>query len=173
MKNALALLLLSPLLLADVGALKKVVDGDTLHFRSNGKTVKCRIAYIDTPESHFNERAKREARRCSGIVPGRMVEAGKAATRHARSLVSVGKSYRYDVTGYDRYGRSICVVRLPGGETYNERIVKDGYAVPFWKYIPLLSQRKFYLLEREAASGRRGLWRSHPEVMRCLDRVNR
>ena len=166
-------LLLPALLLADVGALKKVVDGDTLYFRSNGKTVKCRIAYIDTPESRFNERAKREVRRCSGIIPGRMVEAGKAATRHARSLVSVGKSYRFDIRGRDRYGRSICIVRLPDGETYNERMVKDGYAVPFWKYIPLSSQRRFYLLEKEAASGRRGLWGSHPEVMRCLDRVNR
>ena len=58
-----------------------------------------------------------------------MIEAGREATRHAKTLVSIGKSYRFDVKGRDRYGRSICIVQLPGGETYNERMVKDGYAV--------------------------------------------
>ena len=164
----LLVLLLPALLLADVGALKKVVDGDTLYFHSQGKTVKCRIAYIDTPESRFNERAKREARRCAGIVPQRMVEAGKAATRHAKTLVSVGKSYRFDILGRDRYGRSICIVRLPDGETYNERMVKDGYAVPFWKYVPSSMRRRYKRLADESKVGRKGLWDAYRPLMECV-----
>lgn len=168
MKTFFLALLLPVFLLADVGVLKKVVDGDTLYFRSGGHTVKCRIAYIDTPESHFNERAKREARRCAGIVPQRMVEAGKAATRHARRLVAIGRSYRFDVNGRDRYGRSICVVRLPDGETYNERMVKDGYAVPFWKYVPYSMKRRYKRLADESKAGRKGLWSAYRPVMECL-----
>ncbi len=168
MKTLLSTILLAVTLIADVGTLKKVVDGDTLYFRSNGKTVKCRIAYIDTPESHFNERAKRESRRCAGIVPQRMVEAGKAATRHAKSLVSVGKSYRFEVKGRDRYGRSICVVRLPGGETYNERMVKDGYAVPFWMYVPASLKNRYKNIMHMTKSRRTGLWKDYYSVMECL-----
>ena len=167
-QTIISTVLLAVTLLADVGTLKKVVDGDTLYFHSRGHTVKCRIAYIDTPESHRNERARRKASACRGVTLDRMVEAGREASRYARNLVSIGKSYRFEVKGRDRYGRSICVVRLPGGETYNERMVKDGYAAPFWKYIPILKVYRFAKLEREAGSGRKGLWRDCRPVMECL-----
>jgi len=41
----LLFLLLTVIVNADIGTLKKVVDGDTLHFTND----KCRILYIDTP----------------------------------------------------------------------------------------------------------------------------
>jgi len=51
------LIILLPLLLfSDVGILTKIVDGDTLYFRTYGKKVKCRIEYIDTPESRDNKK---------------------------------------------------------------------------------------------------------------------
>ena len=168
MKTLLTTILLAAKLLADMGTLKKVVDGDTLYFHSRGRTIKCRIAYIDTPESHRNSRAKRKAGVCAGVTLDRMVAAGKEAARHAGSLVSVGKSYRFDVRGHDRYGRAICVVRLPDGETYNERMVRDGYAVPFWKYIPSSMKRRYGTLAKEAKRRRDGLWREYRPVMECL-----
>ena len=169
MKQTIILtVLLAVTLLADVGTLKKVVDGDTLYFHSRGHTVKCRIAYIDTPESHRNSRAESKAGVCVGVTLDRMVGAGKEAARHAGSLVSVGKSYRFDVRGHDRYGRAICVVRLPDGETYNEGMVRDGYAVPFWKYIPSSMKRRYGTLAKEAKRRHNGLWREYRPVMECL-----
>jgi micrococcal nuclease len=162
--------ILVTLLFADTGTLRKVVDGDTLYFYSRGKTVKCRLAWIDTPESHYNARVKKKAKRCPGIVPARMVEAGKKAADHTRSLVKRGKGYRYEVTGGDRYGRKICVVRLPGGEILNEVMVRDGYAAPFWKYIPASMAERMGKLSREAKRKKAGLWKDYRPVMECLER---
>lgn len=143
-----------PSLNAEVGVLKKVVDGDTLHFTND----KCRILYIDTPESKRNNKAKRDVRQCKNFTLDTMVKMGKQSTAHAKTLVKVGKSYKYDVIGKDRYKRSLCVVYTPKG-IFNELMVKDGYAVAFDKYLPKEVERKYHLLEREAKSANRGLWK--------------
>jgi len=44
-----------------------------------------------------------------------MVKIGKQSTAHAKTLVKVGKSYKYDVRGKDRYKRSLCIVYTPRG----------------------------------------------------------
>ena len=93
--------------------LKKIVDGDTLYFYSSGQNFKCRIAYIDTPESKHNHRAKQKTQLCHGITLKRMVEAGKEAKKHAKTLLQIGTNYRYEEIGCDRYKRSICIVQLP------------------------------------------------------------
>lgn len=59
------------LLIADTGILTKVVDGDTLYFKTNSKKVKCRIEYIDTPESMNNKKNKRDISNCRGITAKR------------------------------------------------------------------------------------------------------
>ena len=171
MKLLFSLLFLFNFLFADIGILQKVIDGDTLYFYSNGHKVKCRIAYIDTPESKRNKRAKKFARKCPNVTLGTIVKAGKLATKHAKQLVKIGKKYKFDVVDKDRYGRSICIVHLPGQYTYNELMVLDGYAVPYWYYMPKGLKRKFFILQREAKSNRAGLWDRYRKVMECLDRM--
>jgi endonuclease YncB( thermonuclease family) len=141
-------------LLADIGKLSKIVDGDTLYFNN----AKCRIAYIDTHESRKNLKAKRDVGRCSTLTVDTTIKMGKAATKHAKSLVKIGKSYQYDVVGTDRYERSICVVKL-GTSTYNEQMVRDGFALPFEKYIPHHLKKHYLKLSSEAKSKNRGLWK--------------
>ena len=141
---------------ADVGVLKKVVDGDTLHFTND----KCRILYIDTPESSRNNKAKKDAANCKALTLDTIVKMGKQSTAHAKTLVKVGKSYKYDVIGKDRYKRSLCVVYTPRG-IFNELMVKDGYAVAFDKYLPKEVERKYHTLERDAKSANRGLWKNY------------
>lgn len=149
------LLLIIPLLLiADIRKLSKIVDGDTLYFN----TVKCRIAYIDCHEAHRNQKAKRDAQRCSGLTVGTIINMGKAATQHANTLLQIGKNYQYNVIGTDRYQRSICVVKL-GRTTYNEQMVLDGFALPFEKYLPQHLKRHYHKLASEARSQNRGLWK--------------
>lgn len=143
-------------LLADIGTLQKVVDGDTLHFNN----AKCRIAYIDTPESKRNKKAKRDAARCKNFTLDTMVKIGKTSSSHAKTLVKAGKQYQYDVIGTDRYRRSICVVYTPNG-IFNELMVKDGYAMPYDKYVPKALKRKYALLTQEAKRSKRGLWQQY------------
>ena len=114
----LLIILLPILLFSDVGVLTKIVDGDTLYFKTNNKKVKCRIEYIDTPESRDNKKNKRDISNCRGITAKDMTSAGKSATRAAKRLLTLKKQYSYDVKGKDRYGRSICVVKL-GDTTFN------------------------------------------------------
>jgi len=78
---------------ADIGTLIKVVDGDTLNFKTNGKTVKCRIEFIDTPESSNNRKNKKDAKNCKGISNKDLVGAGKSATRYAKSLLKLKSKY--------------------------------------------------------------------------------
>jgi endonuclease YncB( thermonuclease family) len=103
----LIFLVLPFVLFADTGTLVKVVDGDTLHFKTNNKVVKCRIQHIDTPESSNNDKNQRDLSHCSGATAKDMSSAGESATRAAKRLLTINKEYEYDVNGKDRYGRSI------------------------------------------------------------------
>jgi len=147
--------------IADIGTLKKVVDRDTLHFNN----AKCRIAYIDTPESKRNKKAKRDTDRCKNFTLDTMVKIGKASADHAKTLVKVGKQYKYDVIGTDRYKRAICIVHTPNGIS-NELMVKDGYAMPYVRYLPDTLKRKYFLHVKSAKASKHGLW--HKYNIECI-----
>lgn len=172
MKRSISLILLySSMAFAQNATLTKIVDGDTVYF-SNGD--KCRIAFIDTAESKFNEKVKRDASKCNGITVDTMVDAGKAASKQAKTLLNVGTSYRYDSIGSDQYGRSICVLKLQGGDTFNIAMVKSGYAVAFGKYIEDdKTYRSFYGAMRDAKQQNVGLWGSKRPVMECMETIDR
>ncbi len=170
MKKIIVLFLYLLPLCADVGTLKKIIDGDTLSIYSDGRTIKCRIAYIDTPESKYNYRAKRKTQQCPVITLNRMVEAGKEAKKYAKSLLKIGTKYRYKVIGHDRYKRSICIVQLPGDLTFNERMIIDGYATPFWRYIPNKMHSHYKKLLNKAKQEHAGLWRNYKPILECLEK---
>ena len=122
MPKLILILLLAISLYADKGTLIKIVDGDTLNFKTNGKTVKCRIAFIDTPESQNNRKNKKDAKSCKNVSNKDLTSAGKSATRYAKRLLNLKSEYDYAVNGKDRYKRSICVVTM-GNTTFNEQMV--------------------------------------------------
>lgn len=165
-----SLMSMSVMVFADTGVLTKVVDGDTLYFKSGG-VVKCRLSFIDTPESSStSKKARHDAEQCSGVTAATIADAGKASTAYVKSLLNIGETYRYETHGKDRYGRSICTVELPSGKSLNENIVAMGYAVPFWKYIPKTKIRDYALLLKGAKRFNAGLHRTHKSVMSCMDR---
>lgn len=45
---------------AEEGILVNIADGDTLYFETDNKTNKCKIAYIDSPESTYNNKLQRD-----------------------------------------------------------------------------------------------------------------
>jgi micrococcal nuclease len=65
----------------------RVVDGDTLKVRYWGKEESIRLIGIDTPESRFNNKAKRDAKR-SGQDIKTITSMGKRATKYVEGLVS-------------------------------------------------------------------------------------
>ncbi len=153
------LVIYSSTLLAEIGMLKSIVDGNTLRF--NNTT--CRIAYIDTPESQRNAKAKRDIQSCPGISVETLVGMGKESTKHAESILQIGKSYRYEVIATDHYKRSICIVDL-GKTTFNEQMIIDGYAVVYERYVPKNLKRRYLLLEKEAKRTNQGLWYKHQKI---------
>jgi micrococcal nuclease len=165
MKKLLLATLLGSTLFASVqyGTVTKVVDGDTIYFKSNGEEVKCRVANIDTPESRRNSKAKRDASKCNAVTVDTIVKAGKKSTEYAKDYFKLGSKHKFEISGYDRYKRAICTI---GG--YNLDIVKDGYAVPYWRYIDSSLKRDYQKAIREAKSGNKGLWRSDRSVMNCM-----
>jgi len=164
------ILLLPLLLLSDIGVLTKIVDGDTLYFKTNNKKVKCRIEYIDTPESKNNKKNKHDISNCRGITAKAMTSAGKSATRAAKRLLILKKQYYYNVSGKDRYGRSICVVNLDN-LTFNEQMVLDGYAVPYRQYMNSSELKYYNILLKKAKIIKVGLWRDRETIIECLNRA--
>ena len=169
----LLILLVPFLLMADTGILTKIVDGDTLYFKTNGEKVKCRIEYIDTPESKNNLKLKRDIKYCRDVSTKDMISAGKSATRVAKRILKLGDAYSYEVHGKDRYGRSICIVQLDRATTFNEEMISNGYAVPFRRYMSSQEKRYFDEVLEEAKTHHRGLWKNFTKEIKCLNRARK
>lgn len=123
----------------------KVVDGDTIQIKFNGKKERLRLIGIDTPESVHPDEAKN-------------TENGKIASDYAKTLLE-GKSItlEFDVEERDQYGRLLAYVYVDG-EMINKKLIKDGYAQletvpPNVKYV-----EEFTALLKEAKEAKRGLW---------------
>jgi micrococcal nuclease len=90
-----------------------ITDGDTLTVLVNREPVKVRLAEIDTPER------------------------GQPWSKKAKQALSekvYGKVVRVEVTGTDRYGRSIGHVLLDERDI-NREMVREGHAWAYRKYL--------------------------------------
>ena len=165
------LILITLSLQADVGTLTKVVDGNTLYFNTNNKQIKCRIEYIDTPESRQSSKLNKDISKCS-VSKKDVLSAGKSATRYANSLLTLDKQYRYAVNGKDDYKRSICIVYM-NGITFNEQMVNGGYATIYREYMSP-SELKYFEDKLSIAKKKKvGLWKDRSDVIQCLDRARK
>ena len=116
------------------GKVVGVADGDTLTVLTPQKRqVKVRLDQIDAPENG---------------------QAWGQRSRQTLSRYAYGKTVRVEVSGKDRYGRSIGRVSS-GGVDVNEAMVRDGAA---WAYRDYLEDKTLLRVERDARDARRGLW---------------
>jgi micrococcal nuclease len=122
----------------------RIVDGDTIYVRFDGRTEKVRYIGMDTPETHHPRR---------GEEPG-----GRAATEVNRLLVD-GKVVRLelDVRERDRYGRLLAYVFV-GDLMVNAELVRLGYAQVMTVPPNVKHASLFVKLQREARESARGLW---------------
>ncbi len=94
----------------------RVVDGDTIVVRIDGRTERVRLLNIDTPES---------------VDPNRPVEClGPAASEFLSRLLPVGTPVRldYDLVVRDRFDRMLAGVSLKDGTLVNAAVAAAGFA---------------------------------------------
>jgi len=127
------------------GVVVRVVDGDTIHVRVDGRVEKVRYIGVNTPELHHPTR---------GVEPG-----GREAWTVNRELVA-GKRVRLelDVQSRDRYGRLLAYVWVDG-MMVNAELVRRGYAQVMTVPPNVRYQDLFLTLQRDARQSGRGLWR--------------
>ena len=126
-----------------------VVDGDTVDIDKDGARVRLRLIGINSPES---------------VDPRRPVECfGKEASRYAASqLEGTRVSIELDNSQgkLDKYGRTLAYVFLSDGASFNQLMIKEGYAYEYTYRTPYRYQKDFQRAEKEARLSLRGLWAS-------------
>jgi micrococcal nuclease len=128
----------------------RVVDGDTIRVRLDGRTERVRYIGVDTPES---------------VKPGTPVQCFAKRAAAANAALVAGRSVRLvgDVEQRDRYGRLLAYVyREPDGAFVNAELVRDGYARTLTIAPNVAHARQFAQLARTARTSRRGLWAACP-----------
>jgi len=158
-------LILSSSLFAESKKLRYIIDGDTVVFKHST----CRLAYIDTPESKRNKKAIKDISHCPSLTMQDIIESGRYARRYLKHAMKKGKKYEVTVLSKDIYSRDICVIHS-SRDTFNYDLVRNGFAVPFWRYIT--SHAIKVRMEKAllaAKSQQKGLWRTHPHVMECMN----
>ncbi len=115
----------------------KVVDGDTIQVRYNGRSMRVRLWGIDTPEwsQPFSQVAKKYTAK---LVENTEVE--------------------LEEKDWDDYGRLVAIVTTEKKQCLNEELLRAGLA---WVHIYYCKEARcdsWYALERKARKKRFGLW---------------
>ena len=129
-----------------VGRVVRVVDGDTIKVRLDGRIERVRYIGMDTPES---------------VKPGTPVQcfAKKASAENERLVGDREVRLVPDAEERDRYGRLLAYVYpASGGPMVNEVLVRRGYARPLTIPPNVSHAERFAALARQARSAGRGLW---------------
>ena len=126
----------------------RVVDGDTVILRIDGRQERVRLIGLNTPES---------------VDPRRPVECmGKEASAKATEILTVGMPVRIEPDPTqdlrDRNGRLLLYLWTPDGVLFNEQMIWLGYASEYTFAAPYRFQSQFRAAEREAKTAKRGLW---------------
>jgi micrococcal nuclease len=130
------------------GAVERVVDGDTIRVRLNGRSERVRYIGVDTPES---------------VKPGTPVQCFAERASAANRALVAGRRVRLvgDAEQRDRYGRLLAYVyREPDGAFVNAALVRDGYARTLTIPPNVAHRADFSRLAGAARRAGRGLWRA-------------
>ncbi|OGW75824.1 MAG: hypothetical protein A2Z72_04125 [Omnitrophica bacterium RBG_13_46_9] len=133
----------------------RVVDGDTVELENREKV---RLIGIDTPESDYNPKLERDAKRTHRDY-GAIIAMGKIAAGFTKNLAE-GKKVRleFDIEKRDQYGRLLAYVYLSDGRMLNAEIIKKGYA-QVYTFPPNVRHAELFLrLQKEARENKRGFW---------------
>ncbi len=124
---------------------ERVIDGDTIRVRHQGKSYTVRLIGVDTPETKHPTKAVQYF--------GREASAFTKAALEGKTVL-----LQKDRTGdtVDRYGRWLRYVLLDG-DNFNARLIRDGYAHAYRRF-PFSKRMEFIQLEEQARRRGIGLW---------------
>jgi endonuclease YncB( thermonuclease family) len=132
------------------GTVTKVSDGDTIHVTTPEKTkLTVRLYGIDAPETpKINQR--------TGHInkPGQPF--GEKSWKALEAKI-MRKAVRLDIIDIDRYKRMVGMIWI-GDRNINLEMVKEGYAEAYTEYLKDPFKSQFLSAQREARSGKRGIW---------------
>ena len=151
-------------------SLRKISDGDTMTFHNNKGEIKCRIYGIDTPEKFKTAKFKKDME-VTGMSEKELKSAGEAATNYAKQRLHINSGYKLEIYDTDKYGRSLCVVYLNSGQSFNEKIVEDGYAVVYKRGKYTKDKELRHTLNQaqgRAVKSEAGLWRNYKILMKSM-----
>ena len=133
--------------LAPNATVLRVVDGDTIHARIDGRNETIRLIGIDTPET---------------VKPNTPVQCfGEEASHETKSLLPAGTPIRLvrDAEARDDYGRLLAYVyRARDGLFVNLALARDGFARPLTIAPNVAHTDEFAAAAAEARRAGRGLW---------------
>lgn len=128
-------------------AVTKVVDGDTLTIKIDGKSQSVRLIGIDAPETKHPKKA--------------VMCFGREASAKLNDLVG-GKNVKLEADpsqgDQDMYKRLLRYVVLEDGTNVNKQLIAEGYAHEYTYRTPYSSQASFKTAERDAREQKKGLW---------------
>jgi micrococcal nuclease len=126
----------------------KVIDGDTVVIKRNGKNETLRLIGMDAPET-------------TTLRKGTVECFGKEATHRAEELLertSVSLETDASQGTYDKYERTLAYIFLPNGRNFAEVMIKEGYAHEYTYSAPYTYQKEFKAAEALAKQNKAGLW---------------
>ena len=139
----------------------RIVDGDTFHCKlKSGEDVKVRLIGVDTPESSYNSKTRRDVEK-SGMSVEDITRMGKLAKEFTKQLIPKGDIVylEFDVVKTDKYGRLLAYVWLRDGRMLNEVLIKEGYAQVYTVPPNVKYQERFIEAQRYTRENRKGLWK--------------
>lgn len=130
-----------------ITSIQRVVDGDTIIVRVDGKEERVRLRCVDTPESVHPDPQRNDA-------------FGREASDYTKTRLE-GRQIRLvfeDDAPRDPHGRLLAYV-LVDGENFNVELVRMGYSEYERKYgRSRFFDRELADAEKDARTARRGLW---------------
>jgi micrococcal nuclease len=149
---------------AAVCPITRVVDGDTIWVKRDGKEEKLRLLCVDTeetikkganaagkPQTAFGDETMHWAQQLfAGLDEA---DGTKDGVTHIGLAFPGGREKR------DSFDRLLCHVLLPDGEDYNLRLVREGWSPYFNKYgNSELAHDAFVKAQSDARAAHRGIW---------------
>lgn len=129
------------------GKITHVADGDTVNIEVAGVRERVRLANIDSPET--TGRADRPGQPYADDAQG------------ALEKMVLNKVLALRCFEQDHYGRNVCDIPLPNGNTANQQMVEQGWA---WAYTGsnerYLRDKSLKAIQKRAQQQRIGLWQA-------------
>jgi len=145
--------------------LEKVVDGDTLHVRLEGKSAKLRLLCVDTEERFHPGQPPSggKPQTVFGEETALWAESFFASFATEGKPVELGLCFPGGHEQRDMFGRLLCHVVLPDGRDYELELVKSGRSPYFNKYgNSTLAHAAFVAAQAQAQRAKLGIW--NPET---------